>query len=80
MAVPGSGYNDEVQNFSANSLLVGGGYTTGRDPYSKSMYGYLAILFDVANDINSPYKNGSRTVPIIRAGINVPLFQGHEKR
>ena len=80
IAVPGSGYNDEVQNFSANSLLVGGGYTTGRNPNSKSMYGYLAILFDVANDINSPYKNGSRTVPIIRAGINVPLFQGRGKR
>lgn len=80
IAVPGSGYSDEVQNFSANSFLVGGGYTTGRDPDSKSMYGYLAILFDISNDLNSPYKNGNRTVPIIRAGINVPLSFGHKEK
>lgn len=80
IAVPGSGYNNDVQNFSANSFLVGGGYTTGRDPNNKSMYGYLAVLFDVGNDLNSPYKNGNRTVPIIRAGINVPLSFGHKEK
>lgn len=79
-SVPGSGYNNETQNFSANSFLVGGGYTTGRDPNNKSVYGYLAILFDVGSDANSPYKNGDRTIPIIRAGFNVPLFQGNKGR
>lgn len=66
-----------INTVSANSVLVGGGYTTGRYPDSKTVYGYLAILFDVSNNKNSPYKdNLGRAIPIIRAGINVPLFQG----
>jgi hypothetical protein len=77
---PNSGGISEVQNISGNSILVGGGYTTGRDPDDKSAYGYLAILFDVGNDANSPYKdNLNRTIPIIRAGFNVPLFQGKSR-
>lgn len=77
IAVPNSGYSNEVQNFSGNSILVGGGYTTGRDPYGKSAYGYLAVLFDVGHDANSPYKdNLNRAIPIIRAGFNIPLFTG----
>lgn len=78
---PGSGGMSEVQSISGNSVLVGGGYTTGRDPNSKSPYGYLAILFDLGNDADSPYKdNFGRSIPIIRAGFNVPLFQGNKKR
>lgn len=74
---PGSG-GDYIENVSGNSILVGGGYTTGRDPNNKSVYGYLAVLFDVGTDANSPYKdNLNRAIPIIRAGFNVPLFQGH---
>lgn len=73
----GTGGISEVQRVSGNSILVGGGYTTGRDPDSKSAYGFLAVLFDVGNDANSPYKDGSnRAVPIIRAGFHIPLFQG----
>lgn len=76
-----SGAPNYTENISGNSFLVGGGYTTGRDPNYKSMYGYLAVLFDIGSDANSPYKDaGGRTIPIIRAGINVPLFQSHEKR
>jgi hypothetical protein len=74
---PNSGDISEVQSISGNSVLVGGGYTTGRDPNRKAAYGYLAILFDVSNDVNSPYKDGNRSIPIIRAGFNVPLFQGN---
>jgi hypothetical protein len=78
---PNSGNIGDVQNFSGNSILLGGGYTTGRDPNNKSVYGYLAVLFDVGNDANSPYKdNLNRAIPIIRAGFNVPLFQGHRGR
>lgn len=78
---PGSGGIQQVQSISGNSILIGGGYTTGRDPDAKSAYGYLAVLFDVANDANSPYKdNLNRAIPIIRAGFNVPLFQGHHGR
>jgi hypothetical protein len=76
-----SGAPDYIIKTSGNSILVGGGYTTGRDPDNKSVYGYLAVLFDVGNDANSPYKDGyGRTIPIIRAGLNVPLFQGHGER
>lgn len=78
---PNSGGISQVQNISGNSILVGGGYTTGRDPDNKSAYGYLAILFDVGNSANSPYKDGyGRTIPIIRAGFNVPLFQGRGRK
>lgn len=78
---PGSGSNDYTQSISGNSFLVGAGYTTGRDPYNKSMYGYLAVLFDVGNDANSPYKDSyGRTIPIVRAGINVPLSFGHKEK
>jgi len=74
---PGSGGITQTTTLSCNSLLVGGGYTTGRDPEYKSPYGYLAILFDVGNDPLSPYKDGyNHAIPIFRAGVNVPLFQG----
>ena len=67
----------EKYNYNANSLLVGGGISSGKDfPYQKSYY-YISILWDVAKDKNSPYKdNLNRSVPIIRAGYNIALFQG----
>jgi hypothetical protein len=78
---PNSGGIRDVQKLSGNSILVGGGYTTGRDPNGKSVYGYLAILFDVSNNNYSPYKdNFNRAIPIIRAGFNIPLFQGNGNR
>lgn len=74
---PGSGGITEIQTVAANSILVGGGYTTGRDPRNKSVYGYFAVLFDVGNDAMSPYKDSyNRAIPIFRAGFHVPLFQG----
>jgi hypothetical protein len=76
----GSGAISESSNGSANSILVGGGYTTGRDPEGGNVYGYLAILFDVSKNINSPYTDSyGRSIPIIRAGINIPLFQGQRR-
>jgi hypothetical protein len=81
-----AGGQNVKDNVSSNSLLVGAGYTTGRDPVLKSMYGYFAILFDVLKEKNSPYVTydfdnygniiNTHPVPIIRAGINIPLFQG----
>ncbi|MGZ3938207.1 MAG: hypothetical protein ACXVLT_05870 [Flavisolibacter sp.] len=80
---PGSGAITQTTTESANSILVGAGYTTGRDPLGKSAYGYLAILFDVGTDPLSPYKDAyNRAIPIFRAGFNVPLFQdkhGHRR-
>jgi hypothetical protein len=77
---PNSGGISDVQTLSGNSILVGGGYTTGRDPSGKSVYGYLAILFDVSNNSYSPYKDQNRAIPIFRAGFNIPLFQGNGNR
>jgi len=77
---PNSGGVTETNNDAANSILVGGGYTTGRDPDGGNVYGYLAILFDVSKNINSPYTdNLGRAIPIIRAGIDIPLFQGQRR-
>jgi len=62
---------------SANSMLVGAGYTQGRDKYGNSGFFYLSVLWDVSGSSNSPYTDAyGRSVPIIRAGFNVPLFQG----
>ena len=70
---------------SANSLLVGGGIAQGREKGGTTFY-YISILFDVLKNINSPYVNvqydpnvpGRQSIevtPIIRAGINIGLFQ-----
>jgi len=78
---PNSGMVNQTSRISGNSVLVGGGYTTGRDPSGKSVYGYLAVLFDVSKSENSPYTdNLNRAIPILRAGINIPLFQGGGRR
>jgi hypothetical protein len=75
--LPPNGGLSEKYKLQANSLLVGAGYTTGRDPMGGSAYGFLSILFDVLKDKNSPYVDGAnRAIPIVRAGINIPLFQG----
>lgn len=64
-------------SIDGNSFLIGGGYTTGRYGKGGSPYFYLAILFDVSGNENSPYTDSyGRTIPIIRGGIQVPLFQG----
>lgn len=87
--IPNGGGSTVKNNVSSNSLLAGAGYTTGRDPHGKSAYGYFAILVDVLNDRNSPYVTynydvngnitGTSKVPVIRAGLIVPLFQGKNK-
>jgi hypothetical protein len=77
------------QTVGANSLLVGAGYTQGRGHGSNTFY-YVAILFDVIKDQNSPYVDlvynpttgnySVRAIPIIRAGINIGLFEGRNGR
>ena len=64
----------------ANSLLVGAGYCSGREGVGSTFY-YFSVMFDVTKDINSPYveilQDGSlRAQPILRAGVQVALFQG----
>ncbi len=69
----------------ANSLLLGAGYTQGREPGSNTFY-YFSVLFDVLKQENSPYVEriynpstnsiSVRILPIIRAGVNIGLFEG----
>lgn len=84
-----SSYLPYKETVDANSFLVGGGYCQGRQPGSNTFY-YLAILFDVIKSENSPYVNvavdqstGRRSVratPLIRAGLNIGLFEGRNRR
>lgn len=69
--------NEQKYRAEAGSFLVGGGYTTGRYGAGGQPFFYLAVLFDISNNVNSPYTDGyGRTIPIIRGGIQIPLFQG----
>jgi hypothetical protein len=76
--IPGSGTGTTQEyKAEAGSFLVGGGYTTGRYGRGGNPFFYLAVLFDISNNANSPYTDGyGRTIPIIRGGIQIPLFQG----
>lgn len=76
----------ETQKESVSSLLIGGGLAQGREKGGTTFY-YISVLFDVLKNRNSPYtrvsvnpSNPSETrvdiVPIIKAGINIGLFQG----
>ncbi|MDQ6903778.1 MAG: hypothetical protein M3139_12300 [Bacteroidota bacterium] len=69
----GVSYEDNV---NASSLLLGAGYAGGRERGSNSYY-YFSVSWDVLGDKNSPYVDGyGKSIPIIRAGYNIGLFQG----
>jgi len=76
--IPVNGGGDiQRSKHDANSFLVGGGYTSGREGRGGGPFYYLAVLFDIGNDFFSPYTDErGRAIPIIRAGLQVPLFQG----
>ena len=79
--IPGGGSPNTISNSDATSFLVGGGYTTGRYGRGGQPFYYIAVLFDLSDNINSPYTDAyGRTIPIIRAGLQVPLFQGQQRR
>ncbi len=66
----------EKMSVNAGSFLIGPGYASGRDEDNKLFY-YISVLFDVGGNKNSPYIDQlGRVDPVIRAGINIPLFQG----
>ncbi|GAB4094399.1 hypothetical protein [Flaviaesturariibacter terrae] len=72
---PPNGGTVQKDDRQATSLLLGAGYTSGRG--SGGPYGYLAVLFDVLKDPNSPYvDNYGHMQAQVRAGINIPLFRG----
>ena len=71
---------EQTDRIEASSFLVGGGYTTGRQGRGGAPHYYLDILFDISNNPGSPYTDAyGRTIPIIRGGIQIPLFQGGGK-
>ncbi len=72
----GRGFPDIVTKLKIQSFLVGGGYCNGRQDGREPFY-YVSILFDLADNVFSPYKDQfNRIQPVIRAGFNIPLFQG----
>ena len=78
---PNGSSPDEKTKFAGNSFLIGGGYCTGREPKSGQPFYYLSIMFDIGNDVNSPYTDAyGRTIPIIRGGLEIPIFQGKGRR
>lgn len=79
--IPGNGAETYSEKVNAPSLLLGAGYTTNRYPGSGQPHFYLAVLFDVLNRDYSPYTDGTgRLIPILRAGVQVPLFNGGRDR
>lgn len=74
--IPGNGgLPNQQNNYSANSLLLGAGYAGGRERGGNTYY-FLSVSWDVLGEANSPYIDlYHRSIPQIRAGYNIGLFQ-----
>jgi len=78
--ISGYGLPTEKARFDATSLLLGVGYANGREDVGDFFY-YISLSVDVLKNRYSPYVqralNGDVNIlPIFKAGIQVPLFQG----
>ena len=72
----GSGYVLTQDKVDANSMLIGAGYCSGRQGVGDVYY-YFSVLWDVSRVAESPYVDGlGRNFPVIKAGLQIPLFQG----
>jgi len=75
-----SGYIKSTEKIDANSLLIGGGYCSGREGVGDMNY-FFSVLWDVSKVAESPYVDGlGRNFPVVRAGLQIPLFQGGNRR
>ena len=79
-----NGAPSEKARTTATSFLVGAGYCNGREGKGSLFY-YISVMADVSGNKNSPYLEQTETgriniLPIIRAGLQVPLFQGRRNR
>ena len=75
-----SGLSSQTNNLNASSFLVGAGYAGGRERGNNTYY-FLSVMWDILGDKNSPYIDGlGRSIPVIRAGYNIALFQGRYRR
>ncbi|MBK7884344.1 MAG: hypothetical protein IPJ81_11570 [Chitinophagaceae bacterium] len=73
---PNSGFEPFEDKVDVNSVLIGGGYSSGRQK-GNSTYYYVSVLWDVSKLAASPYIDGlGRNFPLVRAGFNIALFQG----
>jgi hypothetical protein len=73
-------YPNTVLKLQAPSMLVGGGISQGREG-SDEMYFYFSVLVDVGKNVNSPYTDEfNRIIPILRTGVNIPLFKNRKDR
>lgn len=78
------GAPSDKADFNATSLLLGVGYAGGRQGIGDLFY-HISLSIDVLKNRYSPYvqqvANGTVNIlPILRAGIQVPLFQGKRNR
>jgi hypothetical protein len=72
---PNNTFANPIQKSDANSLLIGGGYCSGRGEENNTFY-FVSVLWDVSRLPESPYVDYlQRSIPIIRAGFNIALFQ-----
>ena len=73
----GSSIANEIYHADAHSLLVGAGISNGKNFPNQKSYYYFSVLWDMGHAELSPYKdNLNRSIPIIRAGYHIALFQG----
>ena len=75
--VPSNGSATTINTAGVNSYLVGAGYASNRDPEFRRPFFYLSVLFDVSGNRISPYTNNlGNAIPVLKGGVQVPLFQG----
>lgn len=75
--LPSDGGESARASVSAPSLLLGVGYAGARLPGSGQAFGYLSLMIDVLGRTNSPYVDSyGSAFPVLRGGIQIPLFQG----
>jgi hypothetical protein len=73
--IPQGGSSYKIKD-DVNSLLLGGGISSGKAPGNNTYY-YFSVMFDALKLSNSPYVDSyGRLIPVIRAGFNIGLFQG----
>lgn len=76
----GGGAIDQI-SVASSSTLIGGGYTSGRRGRGGAPFYYLAVLWDVGGDLNAPYTDAyGRAIPVVRGGLQIPLFHGSSGR
>lgn len=70
----------EIWKRDVGSVLIGGGYTSGRFGRGGGSFYYLSVLADVSGNALSPYTDAyGRAVPVFRGGLQIPLFQGRSR-